>query len=233
MRPTKDDSLYLGALLHDVTPSVNRRRFLGALAAVGTASLLLSHDAFSQDSPISEIHELRGTVRVNGAVANKRTLIKPGDRVETGIDGYIVFAIGRDAFFMRNRSELLVTATRPEDRFISAIRLVTGALGAVFETGRPRSIRVANVTAGIRGTGIYLETRGDGVYFCTCFGKVELGVDGAPNEREFVESSRHMPRLITRDATEGARFLPAKFETHTDGEMEMLERCVGRKAPWV
>jgi hypothetical protein len=222
------DTEYLG---HVLNAPIGRRRWLGGLLA-GSAMVLLGPEVGAQTVK-SEIHDLRGTVRVNGVVATRRTVIVPGDKIETGNDGYIVFAVGSDAFMLRNRSEVLVSGPATGSRFINALQLVTGALGAVFESGRTRQIRVANVTAGIRGTGVYFETRGDGVYFCTCFGKVELGIDGAPNEREFVESTRHVPRMINRDAKAGAMFLPAKFETHTDGEMEMLERCVGRKAPWV
>lgn len=221
------ENAYLGDALR------TRRGFLAG-GLVGIASLVIGNSAIGQtNTNTSEIHDLKGSVRVNGQVATRRTTIKPGDRVETGNDGYIVFAVGKDAFLMRSRSELVIEAAPQGSPFFAALRLVTGALGAVFESGRPRSIRVANVTAGIRGTGVYMETRGDGVYFCTCFGQVELGVDGAPNEREFVESSRHIPRIVSREPKDGAMFKPAKVETHTDAEMEMLERCVGRKAPWV
>jgi hypothetical protein len=223
---TSLDSNYPGAPLPD------RRDFLGGVLA-GTATLFVGALANAQTPVATAIHELRGNVRVNGERATRTTVIKPGDKVVTGSDGFIVFVIGKDAFMLRSRGELQIEPPAQGSLFFASLRLVTGALGAVFEPGRPRTIKVANVTAGIRGTGVYMETRGDGVYFCTCFGKVELGVEGAPNEREFIESTRHTPRLVHREPKDGALFLPAAFETHTDEEMDMLERCVGRRAPWV
>jgi hypothetical protein len=55
--------------------------------------------------------------------------------------------------------------------------------------GRPRRIHAANATAGIRGTGIYTETRGDGTYFCTCWGAVDLAATDDASDRQLVESS--------------------------------------------
>jgi hypothetical protein len=206
-----------------------RRHFLGALAA-GSAALLLPVAAFAQKS---EIHDLRGTVRVNGRTVGRNAVIRPGDVVETGSDGYIVFIIGEDAFMLRSRSEVRIDVSRERSLLVASLRLVTGALGAVFKTGYPRSIKVMNVTAGIRGTGVYMETRGQGTYFCTCFGSVQLSVDESPNEREVIEATRHTPRLVHYMPRDGVFFSTAAFETHTDEEMDMLERCVGRRAPWI
>ena len=111
------------------------------------------------------------------------------------------------------------------------LRLVTGALGAVFGKGNRRQIVAANVTAGIRGTGVYLETRGDGTYFCTCWGQVDLASADDPKDRELVTSSNHTPRLVAFKPEGGTRFRPAPFETHTDQEMDILQKCVGRRSP--
>jgi hypothetical protein len=47
-------------------------------------------------------------------------------------------------------------------------------------------------------------------------------------------AKRHdSPRLILNQARDGKLFAPATFETHTDAEMDMLEKCVERRAPWV
>ena len=89
------------------------------------------------------------------------------------------------------------------------------------------------MTAGIRGTGVYMETRGDGTYFCTCWGTVDLAAAEDPNDRERVESKGHIPRLIAAKPRDGSRFTPAPFETHTDEEMDILEKCVGRRSPLV
>ena len=40
-------------------------------------------------------------------------------------------------------------------------------------------------------------------------------------------------RLIASAPKDGTRFRPAVFETHTDEEMDILEKCVGRRSPFV
>lgn len=221
------ESNYLGDIARD-----RRRRFLGATIA-GTAGLPLPFPATAADRLI---HDLRGNVKINGKPATFDSVIVAGDTVTTGSDGYLVFVIGNSAFMLRSRSELVVE--RPKEAAYGAVyglmRLLTGALGATFKRGTSARLVHANATIGIRGTGVYLETRGTGTYFCTCWGTTEINVAEAPNQREIVEASHHNPRLISSKVpTDGNYFLSAPFETHTDQEMDILEKCVGRRAPWI
>jgi hypothetical protein len=62
---------------------------------------------------------------------------------------------------------------------------------------------------------------------------VDLASSDDARDREVVASSRHVPRLVTRDAVGGTRFRAAPFETHTDEEIDILEKCVGRRSPIV
>jgi hypothetical protein len=213
-----DEGPYLGAKL-------SRRHFLRAAAAAGATGFILPADSFGAPD---QVHDLRGKVTIGGREATYQSAIVPGDRVVAGNDGYIVFAMGKDAFMLRSRSEFVIERRESGAGFL---RLVTGALGAVFGRGGRREIHAANVTAGIRGTGVYLETRGDGTYFCTCWGEVELASSEDPKDRQLVVSSRHSPRLVATHATGGTRFADAPFETHTDQEMDILQKCVGRRSP--
>jgi hypothetical protein len=213
----RDDAPYLGRRL-------TRRHFLRA-AAGGASGLLIPLSSFGAD----QVHDLRGRVTINNRPATTKSDILPGDRVVTGSDGHFVFVMGgQDAIMQRSRSELVIERYDDSNGFL---RLVTGALGAVFGRGRARQIVAANVTAGIRGTGVYLETRGDGTYFCTCWGTVDLASSEDPKDREVVASTRHSPRLIATRAEGGTRFRSAPFETHTDEEMDILQKCVGRRSP--
>jgi hypothetical protein len=216
MRGDDEHGPYLGARL-------TRRHFLRA-AAVGASGVLVPLEAFAA---ADQVHDLRGSVTINGRTATYKSEIRPDDRIVTGSDGHFVFVLGQDAFMVRSRSELAIERYESE----GLLRLVTGALGAVFGRGRRRRIVAANVTAGIRGTGVYTETRGDGTYFCTCWGEVELASTDDPKDREVIASSRHEPRLIATQARDGSRFRPAPFETHTDEEMDILQKCVGRRSP--
>jgi hypothetical protein len=209
---------YLGSRL-------TRRHFLRA-AAAGTTGLLLPLDSFGAD----QVHDLRGQVSINGRPATTRSEVRAGDKIVTGSDGHFVFIMGaQDAIMVRSRSELVIE--RYEDQGL--LRLVTGALGAVFGRGRQRQILAGNVTAGIRGTGVYLETRGDGTYFCTCWGSVDLASAEDPRDRELITSSNHVPRLVAQQVKDGTRFRSAPFETHTDQEMDILMKCVGLRSPIV
>jgi len=201
-----------------------RRHFLRA-AAGGASGLLLPLSAFGA---ADQVHDLRGRVTINNRPATRKSDILPGDRIVTGSDGHFVFVMGEDAIMVRSRSELVIEKYDDTSGFL---RLVTGALGAVFGRGRPRRIVAANVTAGIRGTGVYLETRGDGTYFCTCWGSANLASADDPKDREVVTSTRHSPRLVATKPQDGSRFRPAPFETHTDEEMDILQKCVGRRSP--
>jgi hypothetical protein len=211
------DGPYLGARLA-------RRHFLRA-ASAGAAGLLV---ALPAAAAADQVHDLRGKVLINGRQATYKSDVMPGDRIVTGNDGHLVFVMGKDAYMVRSRSEFVIER---KDEGIGFLRLVTGALGAVFGKGGRREIHAQNVTAGIRGTGIYTETRGDGTYFCTCWGEVDLASVDDPKDRQVVLSARHEPRFVATRATAGTRFAAAPFETHTDEEMDILQKCVGRRSP--
>jgi len=216
---SKSHGPYLGAAL-------SRRHFLRA-AAAGASGILLPLEAFAADD---QVHDLRGKVTISNRPATWKSEILPGDRIVTGNDGHFVFVMGQDAVMLRSRSELVIERYEESQ---GLLRLLTGAMGAVFGRGRQRRIVASNATAGIRGTGVYTETRGDGTYFCTCWGAVDLAATDDARDKQLVESKRHIANLIASSAQGGTRFRAADFETHTDEEMDILEKCVGRRSPLI
>lgn len=175
-------------------------------------------------------------MRVNGKRIDKSAVIRAGDSVITTSSGYVVFVVGKDAFMLRERGELRLEPNPGMSHLVIGLRLLTGALGAVFgrRTSNAAKIFAPTVTAGIRGTGVYLETRGEGTYFCACYGSVDLQANANANDRESVTTTRHNnPRMILNQVKDGQLFAPAPFETHSDAEMDMLEKCTGRRAPWI
>lgn len=212
--------------------SVSRRRFLqGAtgLAAGGAAPAL-----WAQRQP-DTVHEIKGVVRVNGERINDKAVIKAGDTVMTGSDGKVVFVVGGDAFFLRERSELRIDKSPMGDYVVSGLRMLTGAVGAVFgkRTGTQVTIATPTVTAGIRGTGCYMESRGEGTYFCTCYGAIELTGMKDTSQKELIAASHHRPKFVLNEPRDGRWIVDAKVDnSHEDWEMDMLEKCVGRRAPW-
>ena len=211
---------------------MKRRGFLlGAAGAATGLFLPLSGKAQQSDG----VREQRGEVRVNGRAIDRRAVIRAGDEVETGPDGYLLFTLGQDAFMLRQNSRLKLEREAQNSLLVSGLRLLTGALGAVFGKRGSASLSIAapTVTAGIRGTGCYLETRDGGTYFCTCYGTIELAANANPRDREMLTATRHNnPRIIYAQPKDGQLFEPAPFVTHNDAEMAMLERAAGRRAPW-
>ena len=207
---------------------LDRRAFLAG-AGAGALLALLAPPAARGQGRLGQVRDLRGDVRINGRTAEWASAVRPGDVVETGTDGAIIFVTGRDAVWVRSGSRLELEGAA-SSTVVAALRVVTGAVAAVFQRGRPRTVYMPTVTAGIRGTGIFVETRAAETYFCTCFGVVELVAPG--NERELVESERHAARLVGRGDARGTRFATAALERHTDAEMDLLEQVVGRRAPW-
>lgn len=209
---------------------LGRRHLVCALGAVPALALLGPRAARGQ-AP-GQVRDLRGDVRINGAAATRASAIRGGDTVVTGRDGYFVFVVGQDAFMVRGGSELKLERGASA-ALVDALRIVTGAVGAVFARGRTLMIHAPSVTAGIRGTGVYLEARAAGTYFCTCYGAVALAAADDPAQRELIVSGRHTARTVGPPGAPAGRFSPAPFEGHTDAEMDALERAVGRRSPLV
>jgi hypothetical protein len=200
---------------------LHRRQFLTASAVLG-AALLLPGTARS-----AAVRQLQGNVRVNGQRATRSTRVRPGDTIETGPNSRFVFVVGQDAFLLREQSRLALDRSQAgKGVAISGLRLVTGALLAVFGKGL-RVIETAAATAGIRGTGVYLEASTTETYFCACYGEVELR-DKAGSVRKLVVSGYHTPNMIYARMVDGKMMAPSVVKNHTDDELIMLERLVGR-----
>ena len=201
-----------------------RRNFLLASAALGT-SLLLPGGARA-----AQIKRMEGQVTVNGKAAKTTTRIKPGDLIVTAAGAKLVFAVGQDAFLLRAGSKLkLDTSKTGKEPVVSGLRLLTGALLAVLGKSA-RQIETTTATAGIRGSGVYIEAGDKQTYFCTCYGEVELSARKG-NERKLVISGYHTPTMIYARATNGKMMSGAAFKDHTDQELIMLSRVLGQTSP--
>lgn len=209
-----------------------RRGLIGTILLAPAASLLATR-ALAQATAGDGIRRLTGTVLVNGEQASASTPIRPGDRVVTGSDGDVAFTLAADAYFLRAGTEVHL-GNVVAGGLIDGLRLVTGALGAAFRRGTRRTVYAPTVTAGIRGTAVYVQTTGGGTYFCTCHGTVELASMRPGSGRLVVQSNRHSsPQLVPAPTAGSDEFVPARIETHSDAEIEALEAYVGRRPPWL
>ncbi|HUS23612.1 MAG TPA: hypothetical protein VM369_01585, partial [Candidatus Binatia bacterium] len=101
------------------------------------------------------VFELRGDVRVNGKPATPNTVIRPTDSVRTGDGAYAVYAVGANAFILRERSVVELGLARGVKQ---SLRLLTGKMLSVFGTRKePLALHTPTATIGIRGTGVYAE----------------------------------------------------------------------------
>ena len=216
---------------HGVGSAASQRREWLKRALLGGAVLpLLLRDAVAARKQSSGLVRMHGEVLINGIAARNGTPVRPGDSVITGAASSAVFVVGRDAFLLREGSELLTAGNRA---LIGSLRLVTGKLLSVFGRG-PRRISTQTATIGIRGTGIYIEAEAERTYVCTCYGVVDMQANNMPEARETVHTTHHdAPRYIYAHGEMPIKMIEvAPVINHDDAELIMLEALVGRKPPF-
>jgi hypothetical protein len=208
-----------------------RRDWIKRALLGGAAMPLLLRDALAARTQPGGMVMIKGEVLVNGSAATTGTRVAAGDRVVTAAGGLAVFVVGKDAFLLRQNSEL---HTAGGGVLIASLRLVTGKLLSVFGNGR-RSITTPTATIGIRGTGIYLEVEAERSYVCTCYGVVDLQASNLPAARETVRTTHHdAPRYVYAHGEMPIKMIEvAPVINHSDAELIMLEGLVGRKPPFV
>jgi hypothetical protein len=196
---------------------LSRRQILQAGGAIGLGLLIpgLAHAAI--------VRALSGTVYINRQKATIDSSIRAGDLVTTSHDGRISFSIDGDAFLLKERTSLKVGTE--QNILINTLRLLTGKLLSVFETGRKREIITTTATIGIRGTACFLNVEPNSTYYCNCYGKTELR---AENIYEEFEATHHNAHRIDFDGMQLMGMAVMKVIDHSDDELRMLESYVGR-----
>lgn len=181
----------------------------------------------------SNVVDFQGDVLVNGSKLLPQQAIQTGDALQTGPGSMLIFVIGNTAFQVRQNSRLTVERG-PTINAVSVLRMIAGAVGAVWGKGVSRQIITPTLTAGIRGTGIYseiLEGQNGRSYFCNCFGEVAMD---AGREKTLNKAVYHRAYWIETEATtkDGRLLVPAKALNHTDEEQEYLARLVAQRCTW-
>ena len=216
-----------------------RRRFLEQTLAAGfyaiSGGLLLPSRTLAMGKIPGKleagrsIYDLSGQVHVDGQAATLETLIKADSVVETGDDSLLIFAVGQDAFIMRENSRLEIAGNA---FVVDTLNLIKGKLLSVFGKTK-HQIKTGTVTIGIRGTGIYVEAEDDLSYVCTCYGVVDLTATKDQQSKETISSAHHdAPRYIHADGQTGKKIEAAPFKNHTDLELMLIEELVGRTVPF-
>jgi len=186
--------------------------------------------ALAADAVAKGIATVRGDVRINGEPAQQGMALKPGDTIRTAGNAELVAVVGRDAFMVRADTQIELGAGKGTT--IGIMRVVTGALLAVFAPGAGRQVRTGSATIGIRGTGVYVEVEASRTYVCTCYGRARLTPLDDPKAAETVRTRHHdQPRYIYPKGMP-RRIEKAPVVNHTDAELVLLESLVGRKVPF-
>ncbi len=213
-----------------------RREFVLRALAAGAFGAMPAGGAFAQTGQVPRklpegrsIYDLRGTVTVDGKVASLATRIGAGALVETGSGASVTFAVGADAFLLREKSRMQLAGS--SSTFVTLMRIATGAVLSVFGSGR-KQVQTSLATIGIRGTGLYVEAAEDRSYVCLCYGTADLGTPDDPAVTESLVSQHHDAPRYVLPAGAKRRLQAAPFVNHSDLELMLLENLVGRSTPF-
>lgn len=225
--------------MHDTAKSGNdlrrRRLLLRAAALTGIATLhpvlaIRNVLAMANVPPIPGIRTLKGTITINRKPGKVGDTVAPGDTLVTGPESEAVVVHNRDALLIRANTRLRIDSD--DATLIKAMRVTAGAVLSVWGW-RNQSIDIATPIAsiGIRGTGIYVDSRPDYTYACTCYGVADLAPVVAPDKVQSVRTTYHdAPFYIYPDPA--TPFEQAPVINHTDDELIMLEWLFRRTPPF-
>lgn len=197
--------------------SRSRRTIIKAGVCLG-CGLLLPAAAHA-----ANIRALSGVVYINKKLARPDAFIRAGDLVTTSHNGSISFTVNGDAYLLKERTSLRVGAER--SALIDTLRLLTGKLLGVFESGRERRIITANATIGVRGTACFLNANPGSLYYCNCYGRTELRTK---NFSKTFSASHHDAHHIAFDGDAYMGMAAMEVKDHSDDELRRLEALVGR-----
>jgi hypothetical protein len=174
---------------------------------------------------------LNGEATLNGQRMTPQSFVQSGDAIATGPNSNLVFVIGNAAFEVRQNTRMVVERGESINA-VSVLRLITGAVASVWGKGSNRQVVTPTLTAGIRGTGTYVEVfpqQSNRSYFCNCYGEIEMGANG---DTALSRSSYHQSFWGEPEPRNGRWLTPANAINHTDEEIEYLARLVGQRTAW-
>ncbi len=178
---------------------------------------------------------VEGDVRINGLPATVGDPVQFGESIVTGIDGKAIVVMNRSVYLLRENTRLTLSAEpdkSAKEKIVSKLMLFSGKVLSVFGRGK-RRLETKTAVMGVRGTGVYMESDPTKSYICTCYGRAEIISRYNPKIREKVRTFHHeSPRYIFGPGADNA-IVKAPVFNHTDAELIMLEKLVGRIPPFV
>lgn len=140
------------------------------------------------------------------------------------------FKIGKDAFLLRPNSKI---ALEHDGIFTKALSLLGGGAMAVFGGGE-KKVHTKTFTAGIRGTGIYLQEYADDmVYSCLCYGKADYHAPLSSELLLSLEAIHHdKPIQVVKTSKGKLEYYEYREPNHSDEELRRLEKMCDREVPF-
>lgn len=175
--------------------------------------MIITSTLFASDTVVE------GKVTINGKKATAAMKVNLNDFIETGKASKVMFRINDDAFLAKEKTKMSIKEGK---NGIKTLNVITGGVLGVFKKGSKYDLKTNNMTAGVRGTGIYLEKVDKKSYFCTCYGSTQVHSNKAHQK---LHATHHNMVWIKPDGT----IKPAKeMRDHSDDELRALEKMVGR-----
>ena len=219
--------------IHPATRSMRRHLLKliagGALAGAGFNALVnTALAAGSGPNRKQGIYRLDGEATFNGQSLKVGDLLSLPLTVITGPNTTLVFVLGADAYLVRSNSHLILGGNDAKaPARVSTVKLLAGKLLSVFEKGE-RRLTTTTAVAGIRGTGIYMESEAERSYLCLCYGTATIEPKDAPQRQATFSTTHHeSPRWVYPDRMEWASVI-----NHSDEELVLLESLTGRLPPF-
>ncbi len=213
--------------------TVTRRRQLlkrlaasGLLGSMGLTGLIRNALAAEGSARPAGVIRITGAVQVNGQTAHPGMAIATGDTIVTGAGAQLIYVMGQDAFLQRENSTVSFSGAAAE-----VMRVLSGKILSVFGKGM-KTIETATATIGIRGTGCYIESAPQRVYFCLCYGVAELAPRADPSHVERIATQHHDHPVYIHQDSSLPMMVDASVINHDDVELELLESLVGRAPPF-
>lgn len=139
------------------------------------------------------------------------------------------FRVGTSALMLRKKSQV---EFQTDGIGVKSLKLLNGGAMAVFGKG-DKTIETKTFTAGIRGTGIYLEEQdSDAVYSCLCYGKADYMSPSGSLLTSLSTIHHDRPLSIAKTKDGKSEFFSDKTNNHTDDELRILEKMCSREVPF-
>lgn len=196
----------------------------GVVAALGTGPISVLANSARLKSGVTS---LDGRLFTDGKPAQVGDPVPPGALISTDSATQAVVVIGGHAYLVHGDTDARLPGSETADQVLT---LISGRLLAVFDKG-PKTLNTPFATIGIRGTGIYLDTRPERLYVCLCYGEADYRTQNGRLLESLTTEHHDAPRFICPPGAPKAIEAAPVFD-HNDDQLKMLEWAVGRAAPF-